>query len=245
MGTCFDAHTLVDMIDMTHIPPQLVPVFSNPRLLEQTFGSLTFLRLHITEEAVRKYQLPEAVLSGNRQKGEAILQNWLTHGNLAMSALGSKMKEKGVTIPAITSLNKSGQGETVHQEDGIVFSSENNIPLFLFDEQLPPLYKVNDQVDFAIGSNPILSFDKDGVYIDRQGYQNPAFWLPFIGEHYSVSITDKSLAPHRYPQIIIPQDLLDGLVGARNPRIVQMGILRYMLGISKENILKKFKAKNG
>lgn len=243
MGTCFDATTLIDMVDLGSIPDQLKPIFSNAKLLEHTFGSLAFLRVQIKEEAIEKYHLPDVVLSKPKEGG-VILQNWLTQGNQAMADFGRIMKEVGVQVPAITSLNKSGTGETVHQEDGVLFSQNENIPLFLYDPHLPPRYEqLDDQTDFAVGSNPVLSFDREGVYIERQGYQEPNIWQEHITKNFGVQVTDRSTAGHRFPQMKLPSEFIKKLTEMNNPRILRIGILRYMLGQSIEHIESKLKLK--
>lgn len=241
LGTCFDATTLIDMIDIERIPVQLQSIFRDPKQLKNTFGSLAFLRVHIKEEAIKKYNLPEVVLS-RTSDGTAILQNWLTQGNSAMTNFGWSMQKAGVRVPAITSLNKSGEGETVHQEDGILFSRKNNIPLFLYNPELPPRYEnLEEHTDYAVGSNPVLSFDRDGVYIERQGYQEPNIWQEHIAQNFGVPVIDRSNTRPRFPQMKIPPEFIKILTETHNPRLVRIGILRYMLGESTTHISSKLK----
>ena len=130
------------------------------------------------------------------------------------------------------------------KEDGIIFSRDNKIPLFLYDPNFPARYEqeVQDAAEYAVGSNPILSFDPSGVHIMREGYQMPDVWKSQIATPLGVEVVNAAPNQHRYPQMRISQDFIDALTNTGNPRLVRIGILRYMRGENTEHILARLNA---
>src|SRR5205807_4828583 len=111
----------------------------------------------ITEAAAAK--MPPAMISRSAD-GVPILQNWDPEGHEPTLLLLEEMYKKGVTYPAVTSMNRSGTPELVTEKDGIAFSEAAGIPLFLTDPRDPKKIQ---------GSYTILGINHQGVELVRDG----------------------------------------------------------------------------
>ena len=147
----------VALLDPSKIPPHLHDILLNADKLAASTSSLCFIRGPITPEATK--QVPASMIS-RLADGTPILQNWDPEGHEPTLLLLEEMYKKGIRYPAVTSMNPSGIPEYVTEEDGISFSEQSHIPMFLTDPKDPR--KVQ-------GSYTILGIHSSGIEVVRDG----------------------------------------------------------------------------
>ena len=184
--------TFVEMIDPNKISPELHDLFLKADELAKRTSSLCFIRAPITEAAAAK--IPSAMISRSSD-GTPILQNWDPEGHEPTLLLLEEMYKKGVKYPAVTSMNYSGTPELVTEEEGIAFSEQAGIPLFLTDPQDPKRVQ---------GSYTILGIHQQGVELVRDG-NIPA---KLIQRLLGVPIDTSHARSPSHPQAVFPETLL-------------------------------------
>lgn len=208
LATTLRTQDFIQLIDRSEIPPFLHSIFLDPVGLVERTGSLCFLRVPIKKEVVAKF--PEYVISRNTQ-GQYEMQNWDANGHPPTHAFIELLLEKGVDLPAVTSMNYSGSPEIVDQKEGIDFAKKAGIRLFLTDE------KDNGKVK---GSFAIVGVGKNGVSLVRDGHI-PSYIFPYL---FEVDVDTAAAIEAKYPQIEFPEDYF---IGA-SPQDIRRKIINYL-----------------
>lgn len=209
------SQALVKYLDATKIPRCLHPIFLQGEELVNRTGSLCLLRLPLTQEAANR--LPSALVS--EEHGTHFIQNWEAQGHKAISLLVGKMIKLGVSYPGVTSMNISGKAEIVNQQEGVAFSRERGIPLFLLDPR---------DRGKVCGSYTILGVDPRGVQLIREGNIRGSLFERLLGTSLDMSKAVKA----KYAQLEFPQTLLAGL----NPKEARIAILSFFHGYQREKV---------
>lgn len=215
LAATLSTQEIVSLMDTSKIPETLLPIFSKAEELTARLGSLCFIRFPIKESAIKG--LPSSIISYSAD-GTAILQNWDPDGHNVVHLLVQEMRKHLVLFPAVTSMNISGQPEIIDQDDGIKFSREHKIPLFLYDLRDKGAVK---------GSYTIFSLDSKGVKLVRDG-NIPAHLFAHLLE---MDFDRSEAKAAKHPQLDFPASLTQGL----NPSEARIAILSYVHGYPKEH----------
>src|SRR5436190_9067813 len=135
ISTTLGADRFVELLDPDQIAPGVRDIFLAPRELERRFGMLCLIRAPIKKSAV--HLLPPEIVS-QRADGTYWLQNCVMSGSAPVVALVQAMQDAGVSFPAVTSMNLSGQREIVDRDEAEAFSREHGIPLVLTGPEQKP-----------------------------------------------------------------------------------------------------------
>lgn len=164
---------LVPMLDQDQIPESLWPVFLHAQELSARLGALGALRLPIHSEAA--HDLPPYMYS-QTDDGTNWFQNFIPNGHPTSSQLVNELNLAGVSLPAATSMNVSGQPEIANQDEALAFSRQHDIPLLLHDPHPNP---------YVRGSFPILGVGPGGLVLLREGH--------FPGQLFTYILEDDDL----------------------------------------------------
>jgi tRNA A37 threonylcarbamoyladenosine synthetase subunit TsaC/SUA5/YrdC len=158
LSTTLPAEEVVRLIDPDELAETARPVFLDAAELKNRLATLCFVRLPIRPAAVDV--LPAGVRSRD-EAGTWWLQNWFPDNTAPTSRLVAAMQAAGVAVPAVTSMNISGQPEIVSQTEAEEFCRARGVRLFLWDERQNPDVR---------GSFPILQVNRRGVSLLRDGH---------------------------------------------------------------------------
>jgi hypothetical protein len=193
---------------MDEIPEFLRSIFSDPEALVERTGSLCFIRVPIKKSIVP--QFPSYVVS-KTEDGLYEMQNWDANGHPPTHEFIDLLLRKGVNLPAVTSMNHSGEPEIADQTEGIEFAKKAGIKLFLTDEK---------DKGRAKGSFAIIGVGKNGISLVRDGHL-PSYIFPYL---FEVDIDTVGAISAKYPQIKFPQDFFSG----DTPQNVRKKIINYL-----------------
>lgn len=184
----------VPMIDMSRIPKDLKQKL-DPETLKHSLGSLCFLRVPLDPK--HHHNVPEHAKS-YREDGVCLVQNWDSYGHTPTELFLEETRKLGVTHPGVTSMNISGQPEIVDQKEGERFCQQYGIPLFLKDPDAHPDH---------VGSYTILSIDRYGIRLERDGNIPGRFFEKLLQSPIDVSQAKAA----KYPHIDFPENLFEQL----------------------------------
>jgi hypothetical protein len=201
--------TFVEMLDPTKISSDLHDLFLKADDLAARTSSLCFLRAPVTEAAAAS--IPASMIS-RLPDGTPILQNWDPEGHEPTLLLLEQMYQNGIEYPAVTSMNPSGTPELVTEEDGIRFSQERGIPLFLTDPRDPKKVK---------GSYTILGLHAGGIELVRDGNIPAKLIEHLLG--VSIQRTERTIAP-KHQQADFPETLVTG----KHPAAGRVAIIEFV-----------------
>lgn len=210
LATTLRTSDFIQLIDDSEIPEFLHSIILDPVSLVERTGSLCFLRVPIKKEVALSF--PEYVISENDQ-GQYEMQNWDANGHPPTHAFIDLLLEKGISLPAVTSMNYSGSPEIVDQQEGVEFAKKAGIKLFLNDEK---------DTGKAKGSFAIVGIGKSGISLVRDGHL-PSYIFPYL---FEVDIDTGAAIGAKYPQIEFPQDFFDG----HTPQDVRRKIIDFLAG---------------
>jgi tRNA A37 threonylcarbamoyladenosine synthetase subunit TsaC/SUA5/YrdC len=185
MSTVLPAADFVELIDPHEVPAALGHAILDAGELQARFGSLGFIRAPIRQDAAEA--MPAATVSRSSD-GKYWLQNYVTTPSGIVRSFVQEMLEQGVVVPAATSMNISGQPEIVDQQEGAAFCESRGIPLFLADP---------DNDGRVRGSFPIVSFDRTGVRLLREG-QFPGYLVRHL---LGCEVDSSNTSPAGYPVV--------------------------------------------
>lgn len=208
LATTLLTKDFIPLIDESEIPPVLHSIFLNPDALVERTGSLCFLRVPIKKEIASKF--PPYVVSKNEEGGYE-MQNWDANGHAPTHAFIEALLKRGITLPAVTSMNYSGTPEIVDQDEGVEFAKKSGIQLFLIDDK---------DLGRAKGSFAIVGVGRNGINLVRDGHL-PAYIFPYL---FEVSIDTAMAGQAKFPQIEFPQDYFSG----ESPQNVRKKIIDYL-----------------
>lgn len=154
----FSAEEMVQFMNPDKIHPDLRNIFTNPNRLAQEVGSLSFWLFAIREESIKEYKLPDYMYS--RINGIPYMLNWPPEGHSPAELMHDAMKEAGVRLFAITSLNTSQTPEIVDQQEGIKEAQSKGIKIFLEDPY---------DLGITVGSYTACMVDENGIRLLRCG----------------------------------------------------------------------------
>ncbi len=183
-GTVLHAAAFVEMLDVDKIPASLRNVFLDTDELASRLGDLCLIRAPITKDAAER--LPASMVS-RTPDGTYWLQNWIPFEHKAACLLLEAMRRQNIRLPAVTSMNISGQPELVEQEEGIEFCHTHEIPLFLADP--------TDQ-GIIRGSFPIIQVDQTGITLIREGHF-PGFLFRYLLDCAEIDVSHP--IPSKFP----------------------------------------------
>ncbi|QBD78303.1 hypothetical protein EPA93_20790 [Ktedonosporobacter rubrisoli] len=209
LAASLETSSFVAMLDPTKIPEELHDLFLNADELAARLASLCLLRAPITEAAAAK--LPASLIS-RLPDGAPLLQNWDPAGHEPTHLFVEEMHKRGIVYPAVTSMNPSGTPELVTEEDGIRFSRERNIPLFLRNPRDPGKVK---------GSYTIIELHTGGLELIRDG-NIPARLLELL-LGIPIHRTERTIAP-KHQQAAIPE----ALIVDKNPAVGRAALLKFL-----------------
>lgn len=195
LATTLRTKEFISFIDKTKVPVFLHEIILNPEKLVSRIGSLCFVRAPIKQNLAKKF--PSYLVS--KTENETFeMQNWDAYGHDPTHKFIELLRENNINLPAVTSMNLSGEPEIVDQKHGIEFAKKNRIKMFLIDEKDPGKIK---------GSFTILSITQDGLILTRDG-NIPGHVFPHLLEN---EINMKNSAPSKFPQITFPKDFFEGI----------------------------------
>lgn len=194
LATTLMTSDFLQYIDTDQIPDFLRPVFLDSQGLAARTGSLCFLRMPVVDKAIKRF--PSYVVSKNENEMYE-MQNWDAYGHKPTHTFIELLSEKGVSLPAVTSMNITGSPEIVDQDEGVEFAKKAGIRLFLIDEKDPGIAK---------GSFAIIGVNKNGLSLIRDGHF-PSYVFPYL---FGVTVDTSNTRPAVYPQIEFPKNYFDG-----------------------------------
>lgn len=197
----------VPLIDVDKLPKKTREFLLLPDL-KSRIGSLCFIRAPLKSEYLK-------IVPKNAQNfddGICMVQNWDSFGHTPTEKFLTEVKKLGITHPAVTSMNISGEPEIVDQKEGIVFCQRFNIPIFLRDPKAHPTH---------FGSYTIFTFDKNGIRLERDG-NIPAKLFKFI---FGFAVNTKSAKPAKHQQLNFPVGRLKKL----SPPEIRTAILNFLV----------------
>jgi hypothetical protein len=220
LGATFLAEKFIPLVDKGHLTFSN-SLFANEEDLVSRIGSLCFIRAPLKKSDLSN--VPDSLISKSKD-GIPIIQNWLPEGHRPTFLLVKLMHKLGIRCPAVTSMNISGQPEIVSQNEGILFSKDKNIPLFLYDPRDKELVK---------GSYTILGLTKGKVKLIRDG-NIPGYLFDYLLE---TEIDRTRALPAKYKQPDFPFPLFRNL----KPKELRYAIIGYLRGFEVQQILHYFR----
>lgn len=184
----------IPMIDLTLLPEEVVN-FLKSSDLKRKIGSLLFIRAPIKKEF--QNLIPNHAKTLN-EEGVCMVQNWDSHGHTSTENFLRELRDLGVVHPAVTSMNESEKAEIVDQKLGEKFCQDKKIGIFLKDPKAHPKHK---------GSYTIISLDKDGVRLQRDG--NIPGWI--IELILGMPLIRDNTKKTKYSQLKFPKKVLQNL----------------------------------
>lgn len=194
LATTLRTSDFIQLIDQAEIPDFLHSIFQDPVSLVERTGSLCFLRVPVKKELAS--QFPPYIVSKNAE-GLYEMQNWDANGHAPTHAFIDELLQNGINLPAVTSMNLSGDPEIVDQSEGIEFAKKTGIRIFLTDEK---------DTGMAKGSFAIVGVGKSGISLVRDGHL-PSYVFPYL---FEVSVDTQIAIQPKYPQIEFPKDYFNG-----------------------------------
>jgi hypothetical protein len=183
-GSTLATRTLVGMIDGERIAEPVRSLLLDPAEVIDRLASLCLLRVPIRAEAAAG--LPECLVSRDAS-GTSWFQNWPPEGGEPYAGLLQALAAAGIDLPAVTSMNVSGQPELADREGGLAFSGAHGLPVFLARPEGEPAVR---------GSFPILAFGRDGIALVREGHF-PGFLFTHLLDRWRVDVIPQRTA--KYP----------------------------------------------
>lgn len=208
LATTLRTDDFIKLIDEKEIPSVLHSIFLNAENLVERTGSLCFLRIPVKREVVDKF--PDYVISKNDTGGYE-MQNWDANGHPPTHAFIESLLKRGISLPAVTSMNYSGEPEIVDQKEGIQFAKKAGLSLFLTDDK--------DQGK-AKGSFAIVGVGRSGIRLVRDGHL-PSYVFPYL---FDVDIDTANAIEAKFPQVEFP----DGYFSGKSPSMVRKMIIEYL-----------------
>jgi tRNA A37 threonylcarbamoyladenosine synthetase subunit TsaC/SUA5/YrdC len=192
LSTTLMSPLFVEMVNGARIPAPLKGLFFDADELATHLGSMCFIRAPIRSQTASP--LPSRLVS---QSGEGTywLQNWLPEGCEPTRRLMEALHASDLDVPAVTSMNVSGEPEIVDPEEGLAFSRDHDVPLFLADLDSPERVK---------GSFPIVQVDEEGMRLLRAGHFDPRFFRYLTGD-WEIDLSDYRSG--NYPLADIPDEV--------------------------------------
>ncbi len=209
LATTLRTKDFLAFIDKKSVPRFLRHML-NAQDLAARIGSLCFLRIPIGEKFAKS--LPHYVLS--KSKGVYEMQNWDAYGHNPTGKFIDLLINNKITLPAVTSMNYSGDPEIVDQAKGIKFSKEKGIKMFLTDEKDPGIVK---------GSYTIISIEKNGLRLVRDGNVPGHVFTHLLESNIDV----RGSIPSKFPQVSFPKTFFRGL----RPSDARNKIISYVYNI--------------
>lgn len=120
------------------------------------------------------------------------MQTWLPTVDSPASLLVEELREEGVELWAVTSMNVSDQPEIVEQDEGIAFCGTHGIPLFLADPEDKRAVR---------GSFPIIGIDRGGIRLIREGHFPGYLFEYLLGDAH---VDTSQPIPAKYPLLLTP-----------------------------------------
>ena len=152
------AEEIARAVDPAKMPQALVPLMTSPDALRQVLAGLVLLRLPLRPDAAA--ELPPYLLS-RRADGTPVVMTADPGGYQPLQDLFGACRARGVRFLSGTSMNASGQPEIVDQPEGIAFSRQAGLPMFLADR---------GHLGWPAGSPTILEVRQDDVVLVRDGF---------------------------------------------------------------------------
>lgn len=172
---------LLKVTDLEKISSDGRKILEDSKNLSQELGSLCFIRVPAKPSSISS--LPECAVFKDGE-GEYWVQSWDPHGHPFTEHLLKTAYNLGVKFPVVTSMNNSGEPESVSQEEGERFCENKGIKIYLRDENA-------DLV--LVGSYSIITFTKEGIELTRDGNIPGKVLEKLLGTKI---IYDKAKKPH-------------------------------------------------
>ena len=125
------------------------------------------------------------------------------------------LRKESVDLPAVTSMNVSGEPELVDGEAGLQFCKEHQVPLFLGDRNSPGRAK---------GSFPILQVGSKGIALIREGHFPARLFQSLLGD-WEINLSDYQSAS--FPPVDLPQEIEEAAV---SPKRLRLQLLEFLDG---------------
>lgn len=192
MALTLKSKDFVKLIDHQQIHPSQRAKLKDYDRLTRTSGSLFFWRVPINSVAVGN--LPGHVVS--EDAGIYVIQNWDPVGHKPAENFIREMEQIGIVLPAITSLNVTGEPEIVDAGEAEIFCREHGIFLLL------------DSNDKRVrkGSYPIVQASLEGLKLVRHGNIPHEIIESVLEETVNtIGAKDRKYPLAKYPEeIIVP-----------------------------------------
>jgi len=242
-----DMKSFIDMVDKSKIPEKLQKYFLDVKVLSILIGSFSFLRMPIRDDVVST--LPPHMVHKSSEDGLYYFQNWSSNGIPSIDQFLKKLRNSGVNMIAVTSMNKSGiQSEIVDDIKGIIFAFENGLdeiyidPTFFSNSNNLPKRDAADVGDTGYGLNrgsySILQIDpKNGISVKRIGTFGLNLYEAILRDvliETGSSLDSSSARLLEGRQHNIPISLFEG---GLSPEIINTSILAYLNGKSENDII--------
>ncbi len=179
-----ETNSFISILDKEAIHPALYRFFFDPDELEDRLGALCLVRAPIRKRAAEK--LPEYTYTA-AEDGTYWIQTWVPCGHKPGRQMLEEMWSLGLRLPGVTSMNVSGEPEIVEQADALAFCEANNVPMFLQDPQ---------DTHVVRGSFPIISIDRRGVHLLRNGHF-PPYLFKYLLDGTEIDLSHA--IPSKYP----------------------------------------------
>lgn len=194
LSTCLPARRFSQLIDPDHVHPAVRGLALDGHALSRTLSSLAFVRAPIRRSVV--HDVPADLVSD--ANGVSHLQSVDPGGLPGIRSLMKTLWHEGVTYPAITSMNRSGDREIVRREDAVEFSHEQELAALVVPRSL---------AQKAQGSFTILEVDLQGARAARHGVIPVNVLQRLIEPRIDDSITEEA----DYPPLEVPLSQLASL----------------------------------
>lgn len=179
-----ETNSFIAILDEEAIYPALHRFFLDPDELEDRLGALCMVRAPILKQIAKR--LPEYAYSVSAD-GTCWLQSWVPCGYIPGRQVLEEMWSIGMRLPAVTSMNVSGQPEIVEQDEAVAFCERYSIPAFLRD----PL-----DTGAVRGSFPIISIDRQGAHVVRAGHFQPSLFKYLLD---GTEVDLSGMSPSKFP----------------------------------------------
>lgn len=186
---------LLKFTDLNKISPEGRRILESTKNLSKELGSLCFIK--VPAKIDRISNLPKCAVFKDGE-GEYWVQSWDPHGHPNTEHLLKKAYELGVKYPVVTSMNNSGEPESVNQEDGERFCNNKGIKIYLRDEKADPVF---------VGSYSIITFTKAGIELTRDGNIPGIVLEKLLGTKI---FHDKAKKPH-HKQKEFPEEIFNSM----------------------------------
>ena len=195
LSVCLPARRFSQLLDPAQIHPEVRGLALDGHALSRTLSSLAFVRAPIRASVAQ--DLPEDLVS--YVEGTPHLQSLDPGGLPGVRSLMSHLWRRGISYPAITSMNRSGEPEIVTHAEAVEFATTHHLGALF----APP----RRSVQRARGSFTILEIGPFGLRAARHGV------LPVeVLQRLVVPRIDDALTQEAdFPPLAIPSSTFDGL----------------------------------